>query len=143
MTEQPPAYTTPFGNTVATFGGFHDGAEGGNARTLEVTLRTASKIVVNRSEAPAPDAAGNPSPELPDYEEAAADAELMVARYLWDTDAGQMAGRRSVVGSSITYQKDPAVLSLISQAMGPYAKTEEELEEGGDDGTAYVGRARF
>lgn len=143
MTEATPAYETPFGNTVAHFEGFHDGARGGNGNTLRVTLRTASRIVANTSEAPEPDAEGNPSPEVADYEEAAADAELLVARYIWDTDAGQMAGRRSIVGSSVTWQKDPAVLSLISQAMGPYAKTEEEQQGGADDGRGYVGRARF
>lgn len=139
--EEP--YRTRFGNTVATFREFHKPAKG-NARTLEVTLRTASRIVANRSEPPAPAEDGTPSPEFPDFEEAAADAELMVARYVWDTDAGQKAGRRSIVGTSVTYQKDPAVLSLIAEALGPYAKTEEQQEGGdADDGIAWVGRAPF
>ena len=141
MTEAAP-YTTQFGNTVADFENFHDGAQGGNPITLERTLRVASRIVRNGSIAPEPDAEGNDSPNLPDYLEAANDAELMVARWIWDTDGGATSSESSVVNTSKSYQSNPKVLELIGDAMGEYAKPKEEAG-GGDSGIARVSRSPF
>lgn len=133
-------YVTPVGSTVGRFESFHDKARGGNAVTLEVTLDVASDVVEGLAPRPPRDEAGDwPA----DYVRRAKNAELMVARYIWDTDAGQTSSETGVIGTSISYQKDPTVLGIVAGSMGPYAPTEEEETGGSDDGIARVGRAPF
>jgi hypothetical protein len=127
-------YRTPVGNTVQRFEGFHDAAKGGNPVTLEVTLDVASDVVEGLAPRPEKDADGNwPT----DYVRRAKNGELMVARYIWDTDAGQTSSQTGVIGTSISYQSNPQVIEIVKGAMGKYA---EEKREEGASGIAYIGR---
>lgn len=100
-------------------------AQGAPETRIDRVLRMAEGTVKDL----APPPAGQPRPE--DYRQAAADAEIAVFEYIWDT-RGIVSSQSSLVGSSVSYQSDPQVLKIVSQTMGKYA--------GGNK--AYVGRLR-
>lgn len=128
-------YATPAGNTPQGFADFHDAAEGGNPTTIRRTLELASDTVAGMIEPPTDES------QRPDFVRRLRNAELFVARWIWDTDAGATSSKASLVGSSISYQSNPAVQGLVASSMGPFAKDPDEVVGGGsDDGTAYVGR---
>lgn len=118
-------YQTGMGVTIADFMAFHDGAQGGNQVTLEVTLDVCSDLVADLAPRPEVDEAGN----LPtDYVRRARNAEKMLARHLFDTK-GFVSSQSSLVGSSISYQNDPAVLKIIRDSMGEYAADKDGVGE--------------
>ncbi len=90
-----------------------ESAEGASESRIDRVLRMAERIVGNLAP---PD--GEPRSE--GYRRAAADAEVAVFEYLWDTK-GYVGTARSAAGSSVSYQSNPAVLRIVEDAMGDYA----------------------
>jgi hypothetical protein len=96
----------------------------------QVTLGVASRLVAGKVDAP--------DPVTNDFITAARDAELLVFRYIWRTEAFK-TGERSVVGSSISYDRDPQVLKIVHDNLGEWLKPGLG---GGDDGKAYSSRSK-
>lgn len=119
MTEE---YRTFAGNSLSDFEAFNDAAQGCSPKTLQVTLRTTSRLVVSIAPIPPLDA----DDDIPaDYLERAQDAGFL-SRYPSDTDAGQTSSQNGEIGTSISYQSNPKVIELVQSAMGFYAEEEQE-----------------
>lgn len=101
---------------------FYAGADTSGV-ALDVPMRNAARLV--RKFAPPPD------PVTDDYATAAADAELEVGRYLFNSLGGSVSSLSSE-GQSLSLTNMSAVLSIISGTMG-------EFYTGGAAGVAYVG----
>lgn len=115
MSEQ---YATPLGNTVGDFEDFHDGAIDGNYTTLKVTLSAATYKVEEL--APRPDE--DPWPD--EYVDRGKNAELLVARWMWDTDMGQTSSE-AVSGINVSYNTNNPINDIVKATMGIYAKDYE------------------
>lgn len=88
---------------------------GANERRAQVALNTAGRIV--EGVAPVPEDAM----KLADYEGRAVDAELQIADWLVTTK-GFLSSTSAPAGlGGKSYANDPAVLSMVSDAMGQYA----------------------
>lgn len=105
-------------------------AQGAPQGRIDRVLRTAERIVKNLAP---PDA----EPRSEDYRQAAADTEISIFEYIWET-RGIVSSQSSIVGTSVSYQSDPQVLKILRDAMGDYYTG----GEGADSGKAYVGRLR-
>lgn len=106
---------------------YTDAADGVDALKIQLTLEDAADIVSDLTTVPDPMEA--------EYAKRAKRAELRIFEYLLET-GGFVSGRRSITGSSTSYQSNPQIERFVARAMGDYAKSTEE--GGGEGGTATV-----
>lgn len=107
------AYTTANGVTDAQAVEYHEAARvpgGGSALRLETTLRRAERIVA--------ELAPPPEPADAEYTAVAADAELAVFEWLWETAA--YLERNEVLDSRVVYRDPRALEDLVRREMGGY-----------------------
>lgn len=118
-------YTTANGVSTGQAQEYYPGAQGQPEVKVDAVLRDAERILRRLAPPPDTDDAG----ELERYRQAAADCELRLFEYLFET-RGYISGQRSIVGSSINFAQSPAVAEIVRQSMGEYA----------GDSVAYISR---
>lgn len=89
---------------------YYAGDDAGNIE-LQVVMRRAAALV--QQYAPVPD------PEPSDYARMAADAELEVGRYLWDTDSGSVTSQ-SLPSGSTSFADTGYIKRTVRDLMGIY-----------------------
>lgn len=85
---------------------------GVNSTELDVTMRQAAREV--QRYAPVP------SPVPSDYTRMAADAELDVGRYLWNTEGGAVTSSSLSGAGSVTYVSRAHIRNLVKNSMAVY-----------------------
>lgn len=103
----PDPYATP--SSAREFYGLPEDAGG---PTFNVPYRNAARLVQQF--------AAVPDPEPTDYAEMAADAELEVGRFLFNSLGGSLSSLTSPEGG-LSFTNMAAVKSIIAQTMGSYA----------------------
>lgn len=94
---------------------YYAGAEA-EGLAVEVAMGAAANMVASLAPPPAELEAD------PGYFSAARLGELLVGRYLWNTEGGTLSSE-GISGISTSYVKFPEVQSLVAGAMGSYYKS--------------------
>lgn len=123
------SYETANGANSADASTYTPQAEGQPEIRVDSVLMDAEDIVRSLSEPP--------DPVMDSYRSRAKRCELRIFDWLWRSSGGLVSSESSIIGTSISYNNNPAVRDIVRDTMGEFALGSEP--EGGAN-VAYFGR---